>query len=112
MSGHVVKKNELKVIQVKLAERIIFREKAAPGSPGPPGEQGPPGGFEIVAITIDVAGVWKSVPLTLITYVVDVIVYDQVNREKVEIDTRINANQTVEVRSSLLKTYTVHILGY
>lgn len=80
------------------------------GAEGPPGEPGPPGGFEIVPLALT-GGVWTNVPLAIITYVVDVVVYNQINREKVELDVRINPDQTVEVKSSSSKTFNIHVSG-
>lgn len=91
---------------------LVAEPSTVAGPAGPSGPPGPPGGFETVAVSTVAAGVWQNVPLTIIVGVVDVVVYDQSNREKVEIDTRINIDNTVDIRSSLVKTYTVHVLGY
>jgi len=114
----IIKSNDLnsneRLIKIPSIERLTVREKVLAGEviQGPKGDPGPPGGFETVAITISEVGEWHNVPLQIIKGVVDVIVYDQRNREKVEIDTRINIDNTVDVKSSILKTYNVHVLGY
>ena len=98
----------IELLSLDLSEQGVVGPQ---GPQGPQGEPGPPGGFETAAITTTNSQTWYRVPLSLITHVVDVVVYDQNNREKVEIDTRINIDQTVDVRSNLNKTYTVNVSG-
>jgi hypothetical protein len=98
------------VIEVNEVQTEIIEVQTI-GPQGPPGQPGPPGGFEIVPITISAIDTWYPVPLAIITQVVDVVVYDQLNRQKVEIDVRINIDQSVDVKSKLLKTYNVHVSG-
>lgn len=101
---------EIAVIEVAEKEIEVIEVQTL-GPQGPPGQPGPPGGFEIVPITITAIDVWYPVPLAIITQVVDVVVYDQLNRQKVEIDVRINVDQSVDVKSKLLKTYNIHVSG-
>ena len=98
-------------VSLEIEEQIYVGPPGPAGIPGPVGPPGPPGGFEIIPITIAEPLTWYPVPLSIITYVVDVVAYDQTNREKVEIDVRINLNQTVEVMSKLTKTYNIHVSG-
>lgn len=103
---------EMPSVVIEVAQKQIeMIEVQTIGPQGPPGQPGPPGGFEIVPVTITVIDEWHPVPLAIITQVVDVVVYDQLNRQKVEIDVRININQTVDVKSKLLKTYNIHVIG-
>jgi hypothetical protein len=103
---------EMPSVVIEVAQKQIeMIEVQTIGPQGPPGQPGPPGGFEIIPATISAPNVWHPVPLLIITYVVDVVAYDQSNREKVEIDVKINADQTVEVRSKLTKTYNIHVSG-
>lgn len=98
----------IEILSLDLSEQGVVGPQ---GPQGIQGEPGPPGGFEKAAITTQDPQIWYRVPLSLITNVVDVVVYDQANREKVEIDTRINIDQTVDIRSNLNKTYTVNVSG-
>jgi len=66
--------------------------------------------FEIVPVTITASNTWTSVPVTTITNVLDIEVYDQSNQEKVLIDSRI-VSGGAEIRSKKLATFTVHIEG-
>lgn len=85
-----------------------------PGATGPIGPTGPAGApalFEVVPVTILAVNVWTNVPLGSITTVYDVEVFDQSNMEKLLIDVRIVGANVVEIRSSKLYTYTVHVEG-
>lgn len=82
-----------------------------PGAPGTPGAPGAPALFEVVPVTIVAVNVWTNVPLGLITTVYDVEVFDQSNMEKLLIDVRIVGANVVEIRSTKLYTYTVHVEG-
>lgn len=81
------------------------------GPIGPPGPPGAPAVFEVVPVTILAVNTWTNVPLSSITTVYDVEVFDQSNMEKLFIDVRIVGTNVVEIRSRKLYTYTVHIEG-
>jgi hypothetical protein len=97
-----------------------FEATGGSSIPGPPGPSGPPGAtgptgpgalFEVVPVTTTIPDAWTNVPLSSITTVADVIVFDQSNMEKLIIDARIVGAGTVQIRSSKVYTYTVHVEG-
>jgi len=66
-----------------------------------------------VAVAIGDIGAWVSVPLAKIVEVLDVTVLDQSAQSPVGIEWRLtNSGQTVELRSNIVATYTVHVEGY
>lgn len=66
-----------------------------------------------VAIAIGDIGAWVPVPLTKIIEVLDVTVLDQNAQSEVTVEWRLtNSGQTVELRSNIVATYTVHVDGY
>lgn len=68
--------------------------------------------LEISAITL-VANIWTPVPTTTINKIADVTIFDDLNKEEINIDWRLVGSGTaVEIRSKKANTYTVHIEGY
>ena len=74
------------------------------------GGGGSPFSFEIIPVTVTAANTWTAVPLSAITQVVDIEIFDQFNKEKVLIDSRIISGGA-EIRSKKITTFTVHIQG-
>lgn len=67
--------------------------------------------LEVVPVTIVSPNTWTSVPLSTITTIADAEVYDQSNMEELVIDIRIVGGSSVEIKSSKIYTYTVHVEG-
>jgi len=70
---------------------------------------------EKVAITIDgeYINAWVNIPLSLINKIADVTIFDQTGYEKIEADWRLlSNNSTLQIRSQISHTFTVHIEGY
>lgn len=63
-----------------------------------------------MTITLALQNTWVTVPHSFTT-VAEAEAYDSTNQEKIELDIRITAPQTIQIRSKKQNTYTVRLIG-
>jgi len=63
--------------------------------------------FSITALQINT---WVQVPLTGVTTVADIQVFDAADLNQLFVDWRVSSGNVVEIRSNVATTYTIHVI--